>query len=59
MKKNNLMIFSFACIYIRLLFLYYEAVSLGLRDKEPELFDEQFRMLDEMRKAILEEFGEE
>jgi hypothetical protein len=56
MRQNNTAIFNFAFIYMHLLFLFYEAVALGLREKEPELFDEQLKVLNEMRDMILREF---
>lgn len=59
MKQNKVIVFKFVFLYMNLSFLYYEAVAYGLRDKEPEFFDEQLRVLNEMRDVILEEFGEE
>ena len=56
MKQNKTIIFNFVFIYMHLLFLFYEGVALGLREKEPELFDEQLKVLNEMRDMILRDF---
>jgi hypothetical protein len=42
---------------MRLSFSFYEAVALGLKDQEPDLFKEQKALLDDMRKIIMEELN--
>lgn len=55
---NKVIIFNFAFLYMHLSFLFYEAVALGLAEKEPELFDEQLKVLNEMRKIVMDELGD-
>mgnify|MGYP001568191142 CR=1 FL=1 len=59
MRQDKVIIFNFAFLYMHLSFLFYEGVALGLAAKEPELFDEQLKALNEMRRMNLEEFGKE
>jgi hypothetical protein len=57
MRQHNQIIFEFLSVYMRLSFLFYEAVALGLKEKEPELFEEQSEVLNDMKKLIMEELG--
>jgi hypothetical protein len=48
MKKLELFV-----LYVKLSLLFYEAVQLGLKEKEPKLYEEELKTLKQVQKTIV------